>query len=272
MSSSVGCNEDIAGILLTVVIAGAFREQMSRIDDRHLQASIWTVLALNLLNNLFYAFFDGLTFTEDQQDLLSNLYWAPTICMGLEFALLSYHTSYRALLLMIPSRKQVLWIAASLFALVELALHSSDLAIYALPDGPTNPIQVKLSITTASYNCIMETFFFCASQYRIVTVMREMNNAKVGFWVYFDCIVRCFLYSGSMLLFFMTAGGWFYDSMPAWIFGVISYPMMLIVLLTDCDRVRKLVSEMQKRTSSVHSGLLKDTTLGGRSQVNSARL
>ncbi|KAI9325205.1 hypothetical protein DFJ73DRAFT_870375 [Zopfochytrium polystomum] len=272
MSSSTGCNEDIAGVLLTVVVAGAFREQISRIDDRNLQASIWGVLALNVIYNVFYAVLDGTTFSDDQLYLLPHLYLGPAFCMALEFALLSYHTSYRALLLMIPSKKNLLWIAASIVAFVEFALHASDISMFELPGGATSQVQVNLSIATATYNCVMETLLFGASQYRIIAVMREMNNAKVGVLVYADCVTRCILYSGTIFLFFMTAGGWFFDGTQAWIFTTITYPMLLIILLTDCDRVRKLVSVMQKRTTSTQSDLIKQSMSRSRSESTSQKV
>ncbi|KAI9325313.1 hypothetical protein DFJ73DRAFT_869926 [Zopfochytrium polystomum] len=255
MSSSTGCNEDIAGVLLTVVVAGAFREQISRIDDRNLQASIWGVLALNVIYNVFYAVLDGTTFIRRSTVSFTALVLRPC------FALLSYHTSYRALLLMIPSKKNLLWIAASIVAF--------------LPGGATSQVQVNLSIATATYNCVMETLLFGASQYRIIAVMREMNNAKVGVLVYADCVTRCILYSGTIFLFFMTAGGWFFDGTQGWaevIFTTITYPMLLIILLTDCDRVRKLVSVMQKRTTSTQSDLIKQSMSRSRSESTSQKV
>ncbi|KAI9327575.1 hypothetical protein DFJ73DRAFT_863293 [Zopfochytrium polystomum] len=275
MSSSTGCNEDIAGVLLTVVVAGAFREQISRIDERNLQASIWGVLALNVTYNVFYAFIDGTTFSDDQQYLFPHLYLGPAFCMALEFALLSYHTSYRALLLIIPSKKRMLWIAASVAAFVEFALHASEISMFELPGGATSQAQINLSITTATYNCVMETLLFGASQYRIIAVMREMNNAKVGVLVYADCVTRCILYSGTIFLFFMTAGGWFFDGTQGWaevIFTTITFPMLLIILLTDCDRVRKLVLVMQKRTTSTQSDLMKQSMSRSRSESTSQKV
>ncbi|KAI9338919.1 hypothetical protein DFJ73DRAFT_847179 [Zopfochytrium polystomum] len=154
-------------------------------------------------------------------------------------AALSYHTSYRALILLFPQMERRLWPIAGAVAFVEVSLHMFNLAANfgTIPD----PNEQKISMTLMVYVIATDTIFFVASQARIVYVMAQVNKVKVSLWHYVDALLRCVCYSGAVFLYFVTAGEVFLSVPPC---------IMIMVLLTDADRVRKLVAALQQNSTA----------------------
>ncbi|KAI9338957.1 hypothetical protein DFJ73DRAFT_847276, partial [Zopfochytrium polystomum] len=147
-----------------------------------------------------------------------------------------------------------LWPIAGAVALVEFSLNIADAILFnqnmeanfgTIPD----PNEQKTSMTLMVYVIATDTIFFVASQARIVSVMAQVNKVKVSVWHYVDALLRCVCYSGAVFLFFVTSGGVFFPASQARVFLSVPPCIMLMVLLTDADRVRKLVSALQQNST-----------------------
>ncbi|KAI9350481.1 hypothetical protein DFJ73DRAFT_832289 [Zopfochytrium polystomum] len=218
-ASLVNFNQDVAGLILVTVVVISFREQLGRITNKHLFVSICLALTTSFI-----------TFT--------------TVAT---FGLLSYHTTYRSVLLIFPHNKSAPVIVGAIICFIEVAVNLADLTFFQMnmksmsPDP--DPRNQKTSMFMIVYVSTVDTLFFILSQ--------QMNKVEVGIVHYIDAILRCACYSGSVFLFFMTASGLFF---PA-IYMYIAPSLMCIVLLTDSDRVRKLIDTLQgKSTGTKTSG------------------
>ncbi|KAI9330667.1 hypothetical protein DFJ73DRAFT_88315 [Zopfochytrium polystomum] len=269
-------NQLLAGALLSFSIGICFREQIGKIQTWHLSGSIWIALGCYFLYGVSAAVEQRLfvSATPETVQFLFQVGYLPLFLSTVTFSALTYHTSYRALILLLPQKQQWLWIVSGAFTLVEFSLNIADATLYnrnltanfgAVPD----PNEQKTSITLIVYVIITDTIFFGASQARIVTVMRELNKVKVSPWLYVEAAFRCICYSGAVLLFFTTAGSFFFPTTEAWVFLSISPSIMLMVLLTDADRVRKLVARMQGNVSVSSSSPLKSIDSNGSRRASS---
>ncbi|KAI9338940.1 hypothetical protein DFJ73DRAFT_580826 [Zopfochytrium polystomum] len=122
-----------------------------------------------------------------------------------------------------------------------------------------DPNEQKTSMTLLVYVIATDTIFFVASQARIVSVMAQVTNAKVSVWHYVDALLRCVCYSGAVFLYFITSGGVFYPTSQAWVFLSVPPCIMIMVLLTDADRVRKLVAALQQNSTAFPSSAVKSS-------------
>ncbi|KAI9330664.1 hypothetical protein DFJ73DRAFT_858319 [Zopfochytrium polystomum] len=227
-------NQMLVAAFFSLSVGICFREQIGKMQTWHLSGSIWLSLGFYFLYGVSAAI---------QQRLFA--YATPEIAKLLfQFSALTYHTSYRALILLCPQKQQRLWIIAGTFTLVEFSLNmfKSPIDNIQLPTDSIlfnqnlmanfgtvpDPIEQKMSISLIIYVITTDTIFFATSQARIVTVMRELNKVKVSPWLYVEAAFRCICYSGAVFLFFTGC--------PC---------IMLMVLLTDADRVRKLVAGLK---------------------------
>ncbi|KAI9349847.1 hypothetical protein DFJ73DRAFT_833354 [Zopfochytrium polystomum] len=78
-----------------------------------------------------------------------------------------------------------------------------------------------------------------------MTVMGDLTNVKVTASHYIHASMRCICYSGSVFLFFITVAGSFFPTGQG-VFLTVTPCIAFMVLLTDVDRVRKLVSAMKE--------------------------
>ncbi|KAI9338936.1 hypothetical protein DFJ73DRAFT_847222 [Zopfochytrium polystomum] len=156
-----------------------------------------------------------------------------------------------------------LWPIAGAVAFIEFSLNIADVILFnrkmeanlgTIPD----PNEQKTSTTLLVYVIATDTIFFVASQARIVSVMAQVTNAKVSLWHYIDALLRCICYSGAVFLYFVTAGGVFYPTSEG-VFLSVAPCIMIMVLLTDADRVRKLVAALQQNSTSIPSSDVKSS-------------
>ncbi|KAI9338933.1 hypothetical protein DFJ73DRAFT_580757 [Zopfochytrium polystomum] len=104
-----------------------------------------------------------------------------------------------------------LWPIAGAVALIEFSLHLADAILFNQNLGATfgmipDPNEQKTSMTLLVYVTSTDTFFFVASQARIVSVMAQVNKVKVSVWHYVDALLRCICYSCAVFLHFVTSG------------------------------------------------------------------
>ncbi|KAI9330686.1 hypothetical protein DFJ73DRAFT_858377 [Zopfochytrium polystomum] len=246
-------NQAIAGAVLSTVVAICFCEQIDRIESLHMKVSIWAALFFYFVQSAFGARFHYWLDYADRDNIgqIFDFGRVPMILTGAMFACLAYHAAYRAFILLAPGRTHWHWVVASAVALYEFALNVADSTLFSnnlkanhgtVPD----PTQGKTSTALIVSVCALDTFFFVASQYRIISVMGKVNNVKPTITLYVDAFLRCTCFSGAVLMFYISTAGYFYPTNVAWVFLQLPGCIMIIVLLTDSDRVRKLLTEMQQ--------------------------
>ncbi|KAI9358652.1 hypothetical protein DFJ73DRAFT_819235 [Zopfochytrium polystomum] len=284
-------DQNSAGLLLSLAVAICFREHINKIENRHMAYSMWVALLFYLVGCVTGTItfqqmsvetsLDGVQLIFDWQRLGSTAF-------DIMFASLSYHTTYRALILMLPTKQYWLWIPSLAISAIEFAIFinlyfglifsliikASTLFYKDMKDNfgtMPNPAVQKLSIALLVYIVTVDTLFFIASQARIVAVMGQINEVKPSVVNYLDIVLRCLLYSVSLTLFFLTTGGFLVStqgeeqqrslSPPLFVlvFIIVAPGVMCVVLLTDADRVRKLVSAMQGRPASAKSSFDKNS-------------
>ncbi|KAI9342099.1 hypothetical protein DFJ73DRAFT_843144, partial [Zopfochytrium polystomum] len=200
-------NQALTGALLSLSIGVCFREQISKIKNFHLSGSIWIALMFYFLYGLSSAVLEReYAISPPSTSLFNSVY----------FAALSYHTSYRALILLFPQMEQRLWLIAGAVAFIEFSLNMLVLHFHCdgvlfirnleadfgmIPD----PNEQRTSITLMVYVISTDTIFFLDSQARIITGMADGANTKVLAWHYLDAFLRCVCYSGAVFLYFVTS-------------------------------------------------------------------
>ncbi|KAI9335832.1 hypothetical protein DFJ73DRAFT_851278 [Zopfochytrium polystomum] len=258
-ASLVNFNQDVAGLILVTVVAISFREQLGRITNKHLFVSICLALTTSFITCLANSAADSMTITDDMFPAFVDFLWLPGLTTVATFGLLSYHTTYRSVLLIFPHKKSAPVIVGAIICFIEVAVNLADLSFFQMnlksmsPDP--DPRNQKTSMFMIVYVSTVDTLFFTLSQVRIISSWKQMNKVEVGIVHYIDAILRCACYSGSVFLFFMTASGLFFPASQGWIYMYIAPSLMCIVLLTDSDRVRKLIDTLQgKSTGTKTSG------------------
>ncbi|KAI9349845.1 hypothetical protein DFJ73DRAFT_402044 [Zopfochytrium polystomum] len=245
-------NQNLAGSLLSLAILVCFREQIGKIESKPLFYSICVALSFYFLGTMAGAITnrqtEGASF--DKIMTLFDASFAPAYSSAIMFSALTFHTSYRSLLLLLPQKQKWLWIIAGAFASIEFAINIADSHIFIRNLKATfgmkpDPTSQKLEFTILVYVCTLDSLFFVAGQVKIMTVMGELTKVKVTAAHYVDAAMRCICYSGSVFLFFTTIAGSFFPTTQASVFLSVSPCIAFMVLLTDVDRVRKLVSAMQ---------------------------
>ncbi|KAI9334525.1 peptidase of plants and bacteria-domain-containing protein [Zopfochytrium polystomum] len=245
-------NQMLAGLLLTLAILVCFREQIGKIESKPLLCSICVALIFHSLGSLaaviIYRQMDGASF--EKTVTLFDATFAPGYSSAIMFSALTFHTSYRSLILLLPQKQKWLWIISGAFASIEFAINIIDTHIFIRNLKATfgmkpDPTSQKLEFTILVYVCTLDTLFFVAGQVKIMTVMGELTKVKVTAAHYVDAAMRCICYSGSVFLFFITVAGSFFPTTQGEVFLSVSPCIAFMVLLTDVDRVRKLVSAMQ---------------------------
>ncbi|KAI9348262.1 hypothetical protein DFJ73DRAFT_835397 [Zopfochytrium polystomum] len=250
-----------------------YREQWSRIDDSHLAVSLSTAMVATLFacasnavidrafwsapvgmgwirggESYFLLFYDG--FVSSQR--------TDKVGFVIAFASIIYHTAHRCMAIFLPHRKDLPGVVAGLIALVQFALHIADLSVnlsnystqFQSDDGTaTSPIAAT-SVVLAAYAPFVAAVFFIASQMRVIAALRETKEVVVGVAHYADAVMRCACFIGSALLFFGTAGGIFFPPEDGSPFMYVTPSVMCVVLLTDSDRVRRVLSKMRTGQSS----------------------
>ncbi|KAI9338666.1 hypothetical protein DFJ73DRAFT_847394 [Zopfochytrium polystomum] len=252
-------DQNSAGLLLSLAVAICFREHINKIESRHMAYSMWVAL----LSYLVGCVTGTITFQQmsvetslDGLRLILNWQRLGGIAFDIMFASLTYHTTYRALILMLPTKQDWLWIPSLAVAAIEFAIFMAGSTLFYkdMEDNfgtMPNPAVQKLAIALLAYIVTVDTLFFIASQARIIAVMGQINEVKPSVVNYLDIVLRCLLYSVSLTLYFLTSGGFLVSTQGA--FLMVAPGVMCVVLLTDADRVRKLVAAMQGRRASVPS-------------------
>ncbi|KAI9342519.1 hypothetical protein DFJ73DRAFT_778645 [Zopfochytrium polystomum] len=186
------------------------------------------------------------------------------------FTLYTYHTSYRAMILIWHDGRRPAWAVAAVVALIELSINIAPYTFYlALTYTGTVLIQTNLlkyfslvrdtttqRITTAliAYVSLVDSGFFILTQLRIVSVMRQVRSGGGGetasYAHYVDAALRCVCFTGAVFLYFTTLNGSFFDPSEGFCFLATAPALIQIVLLTDSDRIRKLVQTLRGETVS----------------------
>ncbi|KAI9359936.1 hypothetical protein DFJ73DRAFT_757418 [Zopfochytrium polystomum] len=87
------------------------------------------------------------------------------------------------------------------------------------------------------YIAIVNSGFFVTTQWRIISVMKEIHRRNAPHSHYLDALLRGFLFVGATFLFNISVGITFVATTPS---------ILFIVLLTDSGRIRKLVTDLQR--------------------------
>ncbi|KAI9362540.1 hypothetical protein DFJ73DRAFT_579822 [Zopfochytrium polystomum] len=246
----VTSREDLAGALVIFAVAVCHREQMSHVEDRHMFVSLWAAVVLGFAGCALAAVSDGFGFsvrtTPDAVvvQALPNLFCLTAIC------LFAYHGTYRATILLFPSTDRLPWIVAGVVASIEVAINIIGLIFFQISvtesSGQTvDPTVQTLSIVSIVYLCTVDTCFFIATQVRMLSLLRKGRTFQLGTSHYVESFLRCICYSGSVFTFYVTASGLTGDIFKAWSLLFTAISMMCIVLLTDADRVRKVLALLQ---------------------------
>ncbi|KAI9348257.1 hypothetical protein DFJ73DRAFT_960243 [Zopfochytrium polystomum] len=219
--------------------------------------SIWGALGLYFLGSLGGLFTYkrmGEATTVDDIRAALDLQLLGNYSFDIMFGALTYHTSYRALLLIFPTRQHRIWLPALAVAIVQCAIYTAGSYLFSkgMKDNfgtNPNPHMQRISIALVVYTVVTDTVFFVASQVTIISIMGQFSVTKPSAAHYADIALRCVLYSGAVALNFITAGAFFYSTTKGTILLIVPPCMMFMVLLTDADRVRKLVFAMQQHAS-----------------------
>ncbi|KAI9329904.1 hypothetical protein DFJ73DRAFT_859470 [Zopfochytrium polystomum] len=248
-------NQSLAGTLLSLAVATCFREQISKIESKHMAYSLWIAILFFGIGSLVSAVIHRLLLTATPSNIMDILNWQflNLYSFAVLFSALTYHTTYRGLVLLFPLKQDRLWIFSAIFAAIEFAINM-DATLFGnnlkatggmIPD----PNEQKTSITVIVYVVTVDTIFFFASQIKIITTMAQINKHNPTVLDYLDMGFRCICYSGSVFLFYFTAGGFAFSTQEG-VFFSASPCIMFMVLLTDADRVRKLVASLKGGSSS----------------------
>ncbi|KAI9325612.1 hypothetical protein DFJ73DRAFT_208298 [Zopfochytrium polystomum] len=246
MSSNSISNQALIGPLLIAVIVVCFREQLGRIDNRHLHSTLVAAMALGFVSGVAKTVLSRVSVPPEQLNSYMNAWLLPSICDSLVFCLISYHNTYRAMILLRPDSRKLPWIVATAITTIELGMHAAAAVViqenmlkyYTLVrDTLTQQLTGALII----YVSVVDSFFFVSTQLRIVSVMKHVSTGRLTNGHYVDAAFRGLCFSGAIFLYFITLNGLFFDPDEGRCFLSTSPPILFIVLLTDSDRIRKLV-------------------------------
>ncbi|KAI9337393.1 hypothetical protein DFJ73DRAFT_849286 [Zopfochytrium polystomum] len=260
MSASVGY-QLLSAALLSVAITICYFEQIRKIQNVYMSASMGSALVFyfigGLAGGIVFRYIEKNSSPENIMTLFSLL----SILMhsfSIMFASLTFHTTYRAMFLIFPKKTWLIWSVSVVLSVIDLGVSLTD-GVFANNNLKANfgtlvdPNNQKTSLTLIVYCCTIDTLFFVAAQAKITAVMGNIHKSTVSAGAYVGAILRSVCYSGAVFLFFMTSGGFFFPIGEAWCFIVIAPAIMMIVLLTDADRIRKLVATLQGAPVSLPS-------------------
>ncbi|KAI9335621.1 hypothetical protein DFJ73DRAFT_851450 [Zopfochytrium polystomum] len=103
--------------------AVCFREQLARIQNRHLFFSLVIAMTLMFSSCIMKTILARIVVPIDQFTSYLNAWIVPSTFDSLMFCALSYHNSYRAMILVWPDRQRNLWMLAGVLSIVEMTLH-----------------------------------------------------------------------------------------------------------------------------------------------------
>ncbi|KAI9325714.1 hypothetical protein DFJ73DRAFT_868707 [Zopfochytrium polystomum] len=248
-------------------------KQIGRIEDKHLLLSLVGAMLSYFIASITTAVIDRLDFPWEKFIQMLNI---TVFCGGMVFALLLYHTSYRAMLLIFPYKQHLKWVIAATVAIIELTLNLADLSLFEvifradIIHYQTTSAQKSTSITLITYVCTLDTVFFALTQARIVAVMGQMSGVNVSVWHYVEGAIRCMFYSGAVLLYYLSTSGLAYPPQEGVTFINIAPCILFIVLLTDSDRIKKLVAELNSARSTMTAlSSAKKSSAGGATGMTS---
>ncbi|KAI9313002.1 hypothetical protein DFJ73DRAFT_885196 [Zopfochytrium polystomum] len=206
-------NTFLTAAILTLAIMVCFREQIGRIEDKHLLVTLVGAMVSFFVASITTAVVNRIDFPRDQFILVLNITVFSGVLTILMFALLLYHTAYRALMLIFPHKLHIKWLIAAVVSIIELTLNLDDYGLFEvifradITHYTTTSTQKATSITLIAYVCILDSLFFAGTQARIIAVMGQMGDVRVSVWHYLEGAVRCMFYSGGVLLYFLSTSG-----------------------------------------------------------------
>ncbi|KAI9325615.1 hypothetical protein DFJ73DRAFT_869163 [Zopfochytrium polystomum] len=206
------------------------------------------------------------TVPEDHIEAYLNAFTLPAIFDTLSFCAFTYHNVYRSMLLVWPDRPQIPWMIAGLLTFSELCLHIPPLVIVRANLLKylrliQDPLTQQLTLALAVYVSAIDSIFFVVTQSRIISVMQKVQKARTPRSHYGDALLRGVCFSGAIFLFFTSLDGAFFDPNEGLTFMSAAPAIIYIILLTDSERIRKLVLALQR--GPVQRGQVDERLSGG---------
>ncbi|KAI9325614.1 hypothetical protein DFJ73DRAFT_767517 [Zopfochytrium polystomum] len=241
-------NQYIAGSLIIFAIGVCFRDQLARIQNRHLLVSLVASMALSFGSCVSRAVLVRMTVSDDQMVAYLNAFVVPAALDSLSFCAFTYYNVYRALMLVWPDRQKHPDQCAVMPQTLTIPhphlppttpLGNTVLKYFKLV---RDPLTQRLTMAIFVYISTVDSVFFVITQWRIITVLREANKAQTPTVHYGDAILRGVCFVGASFLFSASLGRAL--TLLTIVFAQTDFSS--IQMTEYSDRIRKLVTVLQR--------------------------